>query len=358
MRITIEYVFLRAMFRRAFFMILALVLVSCNSTEIRRQADSVAANFDGSRFFNTLPGHRRFWSIPAFLLTGAFQKAPWPDWIETEPSEVPESPSAGALAVTFVNHSTMLLRFNGLTVLTDPIYSERASPFDWLGPKRVRAPGVRFEDLPQIDVVLISHNHYDHLDLETLLRLRDHKGGPLVLAGLGNEEILDESGIENYRTLDWGESVKLGEIEFEFVEVRHSSGRGILDQKKTLWGGFVVKRPQGAIYFAGDTGYGPHFSEIAERHGGFQLSMIPIGAYEPRSVMAEVHLNPAEAVCAHKDLRSEQSIGIHFGTFQLTYEGINEPVETLKAELARQDVAGEDFWVMGFGETRVIEPPD
>ena len=242
-------------------------------------------------------------------------------------------------------------------MLTDPIYGERASPLSWAGPERVRAPGIAFEDLPPIDVVLISHDHYDHLDLETLQRLRERgRGGepPTVLAGLGVGALLDEHDIERHHDLDWEDSIEVAGLQFTFTECRHRSGRGLTDQMETLWGSFVIEAPEGKIYFAGDTGYGPHFAATGERHGPFDLALLPIGAYEPRDFMAAVHLNPAEAVQAHLDLESDQSIGMHFGTFQLTFEGIDEPAADLAKALEEQDLEPERFWVLGFGESRAL----
>ncbi len=237
------------------------------------------------------------------------------------------------------------------------MYSLRASPLSFAGPRRVRAPGVQLDDLPPIDLVLISHNHYDHLDIDTLQRLQQRQPADrplLLLVGLGVGGLLKEHGIRNYRELDWGQMVNHKGLRLIFSECRHRSGRGVRDQMKTLWGSFVVQGAAGNIYFAGDTGYGPHFQEARQRYGPFRLALLPIGAYEPRWFMAAVHLNPAEAVKAHLDLGSQQSVAIHFGTFQLTYEGIDQPVIDLRKALRAQALDKEDFWVLDFGETRML----
>ena len=209
------------------------------------------------------------------------------------------------------------------------------------------------DELPDIDVILISHNHYDHLDEQTLVQLqRRQKTPPLILAGLGNGGLFDEMGLVKHRDMQWGDRVVLNDLEFVFSECRHRSGRGISDQMKTLWGAFVIRSPDGNIYFAGDTGYGPHFKEAAEEFGPFALALLPIGAYEPRWFMADIHLNPVEAVQAHLDLNSAQSLGIHFGTFQLTYEGVDQPLQDLERALQDRQVPDNSFWTLDPGETR------
>ena len=256
-----------------------------------------------------------------------------------------------------MNHATVLIQVDELNILTDPVYSLRASPFQWAGPRRIRSPGVRLEDLPPIDVILISHNHYDHLDLDTLQKLQalnPQDDGPLILAGLGNGQLFVQHGLKHYRDMDWGERITHKTVEFIFTQAQHRSGRGIADQMKTLCGSFVIQTSHGNIYFAGDTGYGPHFKEAREEYGSFALSLLPIGAYEPRWMMSDIHLNPREAVQAHVDLDSQQSLGIHFGTFQLTYEGVDQP--RLDLAKARQDlqVPDDQFWALQFGETREL----
>ena len=318
----------------------------------------VSDHFDGRVFYNCIPDEKGFLDLLKFGTRFATEKAPWPKWIETVPQKVPQKRQRGdAVSVTYINHSTVLIQVDGVNILTDPIFSRRASFFTWWGPERVRAPGVRFEDLPPIDVILVSHNHYDHLDIETLRRLQfryPDRRPPLVLSGLGNGLLFEENGITRCRDLDWGESAIQGGIEFVFAESRHRSGRGLADQMGTLWGAFVIKTRMGNIYFAGDTAYGPHFAQAAGAYGPFILSFLPIGAYEPRWFMKSVHLNPKDAVHAHLDLKSSCSMAIHHGTFQLTYEAIDQPTVDLKTALVEMQVAETDFIVPGFGETRVL----
>lgn len=336
---------------RFFILIPGPLLVSCMSAP-GFQGDS-SPHFDGKQFSNTLPMHKTVRDLLRLGWGTLTQAADWPDWIEIEQQVIPEERVWNGVSVTYINHSTFLIQVDGINILTDPVYSQRVSPFSWAGPKRVHAPGIALEDLPPIDVILISHNHYDHLDEETLQSLLGRQSEPpLLLAGLGNSDLLATLGESNQRDLDWDDSAKLGDLEFIFTECRHRSGRGLSDQMTTLWGSFVIKTSQGNLYFAGDTGYSPHLAQTGERYGPFALALLPIGAYEPRWFMKDVHLNPDEAAMAHGQLRSEFSIGIHFGTFQLTYEAIDQPVIDLSSALEAHKIPATDFTVLAPGETR------
>ena len=240
-----------------------------------------------------------------------------------------ETLATGDVAVTFVNHATFLIQTGGLTLLTDPIWSERASPFRRIGPRRVRDPGVAFDDLPRIDAVLLSHNHYDHFDLATLRRLQQ-RFAPTVLAAAGDARLLAPLGFADIRELDWWEHTGLGDaLRVTFVPAQHFSARGLFDRNQSLWGGYVIEVRGARIYFAGDTGYSTHFATLRSRLGVPDIAMLGIGAYEPRWFMQPMHMNPAEAVRAHRDLGSRRSIGMHFGTFQLSAEAIDQPVRDL-----------------------------
>lgn len=312
-------------------------------------------NFDGKRFHNSLPAEKSLTDLIRMgwgTITVAEQ---WPQWVDHQPQPLRTSNQLQNISVTFINHATTLVQVNGLNILTDPIYADRASPFTWAGPRRVHSPGIRLEDLPNIDVILISHNHYDHLDEETLKQLYQRQPEPpLLLSGLGNGELFERLGLTNYTDMQWDDEVTHKAVNFHFVECRHRSGRGLGDQMKTLWGSFIIETEKGNIYFAGDTGYGPHFKQQAERFGSFALTILPIGAYEPRWFMADIHLNPEEAVQAHLDLNSRQSLGVHFGTFQLTYEAIDQPTADLAAALAEKGLAQDEFWVLLPGESRPV----
>ncbi|WP_376091158.1 MBL fold metallo-hydrolase [Roseomonas sp. CCTCC AB2023176] len=276
---------------------------------------------------------------------------PWPDWIEDPPQPRPTEPPPGHVAVTFVGHSTFLIRFaGGPTLLTDPIWSERCSPLSFLGPRRVRRPGLALDALPPLDAVLLSHNHYDHMDLPTLRRLR----APLILTGLGNTAILDRAGVVGGEDLDWWESRDVAGAAITYVPMRHFSARGIRDRGKALWGGFAVHTAAGALIFCGDTGYGPHLAEVGARLGPFAVGLVPIGAYEPRWFMQVVHMNPEEALHAQSDLRVGTAIAMHFGTFKLTQEGVEAPAEALRAGRAASGLRAEGFRVPLVGETLIL----
>jgi L-ascorbate metabolism protein UlaG (beta-lactamase superfamily) len=329
------------------------LLMSCTSAP--GFEGKASKHFDGKHFVNTEPMDKSAGDMVRLGWGALTSSADWPDWIEIEQQSVPSERVYQGISVTFINHATFLIQVDGINILTDPVYSERVSPMQWAGPKRVHAPGVALQDLPPIDVILISHNHYDHLDEATLrLLLEAQDKPPLLLAGLGNSKLLAQLGSSDQRDLDWEDGAHYEGIEFVFTECRHRSGRGLSDQMKTLWGSFVIKTSEGNLYFAGDTGYSPHLQATGDRHGPFALSLLPIGAYEPRWFMKDVHLNPEEAVKAHRELRSEFSIGIHFGTFQLTYESIEQPVIDLSVALQEQRISESEFEVMSPGETLMV----
>jgi N-acyl-phosphatidylethanolamine-hydrolysing phospholipase D len=263
-------------------------------------------------------------------------------------------------AITWVGHATMLAQVGGHNILTDPVFSERSSPLSFAGPKRHVAPGLALHELPHIDLVLISHNHYDHLDAASVNALAAQAGGPpLFLVPLGIKRWFAERGIANVVELDWWQSTQFGKTEIFFVPSQHWSGRSLTDRMKTLWGGYALFAPDFQLYFAGDTAYSKDFADIharfAARHGagrGFDLALIPIGAYEPRWFMSAQHANPAEAVQIHLDLAARRSIGIHWGTFQLTDESLDEPPRALATAARERGLDDDAFTVMAVGETR------
>lgn len=309
-------------------------------------------NFYGERFHNQVlfRGHGFLDFLKWKVFFGGTQ---WPAWIESEPLRVPEQRVTGdRLSVTFINHSTVLIQYQGVNILTDPIWNHRASPLTILGPKRVRRPGVRLEDLPPIDLVLITHNHYDHLDLETLRSLAQ-RGSPIVVTGRGNAPVVQEAKLQTIQELDWWESFRHQDLDVVFTPTQHFSGRGLFDRQESLWGGFVMASSAGHVYFSGDTGVGPHHAQLRARFKEFRVAFLPIGAYEPRWFMKAAHMNPAEAVEAHQLLNARVSIGIHFGTFaNLTDEGIEQPLKDLAEALANAGVDPGRFVTLGFGETR------
>ncbi|HEY0522631.1 MAG TPA: MBL fold metallo-hydrolase [Stellaceae bacterium] len=326
-----------------------------------RRAPAPSDHFDGKRFFN--PGvdtDKRLADFVRWRRTG--KRHAWPDRVENR--RYPSFGAAGDATVTYIGQATLLLRAAGINILTDPVFAERIGPFPHIGgPRRVRAPGLPIAALPPIHAVLLSHNHYDHMDLPSLRRLRD-RDDPLILTGLGNGAYLRRQGFARCVDLDWWETAPLppagaagaATAVATFVPAQHWSGRWVIDRRRTLWGGFAVAMPDGRrVYFAGDTGYAPaHFASIRERLGPPGLALLPIGAYEPRWFMKAQHMNPDDAARAHLDLAARVSIGIHFGTFQLTDEAIDAPAADLRTALARHGIPESRFIVPGFGETLPI----
>jgi L-ascorbate metabolism protein UlaG (beta-lactamase superfamily) len=311
----------------------------------------LSAPFDGRRYQNhTAPTAKSIWKVIWWLAFTRRQK--WPAWVDdVPPSSPPPAPRSDEMGVTFVNHSTFLLQCAGVNVLTDPVWSARASPVSWAGPRRVRRPGLDLEHLPPVHVVLVSHNHYDHMDLPTLRRL-DQRHQPLFVTGRGNRRKLEWAGLGRVVELDWWQPLDAAPgIGITMTPAQHFSRRGIFDVNRSLWGGFRLQFGSCHVYFAGDSGYGPHFREIRDRLGPPDLALLPIGAYEPRWFMQPNHVNPEEAVQAHLDLGARRSIAMHFGTFQLTDEPIDEPAEKLRAALRLHGVRNEAFYVPRFGET-------
>ena len=313
----------------------------------------VSDHFDGVRFFDPLGRPPKpFTDLLRWWTAGG--RTLWP---ETQPSPFNETPparvSGNEWRITFVGHASMLLQTAGLNIVLDPVWSDRASPFTFYGPKRVNAPGIAFEALPPIDVVLVSHCHYDHLDVETLSRLAA-KFNTRVIAPLGNDTIMKaHDPAIRAETFDWHDRVELASgVAVTLVPVQHWSARGVTDRNKALWAGFVLETPAGRIFHAGDSGYGEghHFRANRDRYGPFRLAILPIGAYEPRWFMSDQHMNPEDAVRALADLGAERALAHHHGTFQLTDEGIDAPVRDLGAALAVAQVAPERFRVLQPGE--------
>jgi L-ascorbate metabolism protein UlaG (beta-lactamase superfamily) len=303
-------------------------------------------HFDGRRFFNPNGANgRSFRAVPRMLTTS---RTAWPRGLPVERVKPPAPEHNGDVIVTFVGHSTFLIQTREHNFLTDPIWSERASPVSFAGPRRVRAPAVAFEDLPDISAILLSHNHYDHCDLPTLARL-EGRFHPLVVTPIGNRALLESAGMRRVLELDWWQQSALASV--TLTPAQHFASRNMFDRNRALWGGFVIEVVGARIWFAGDSGYGPHFKEIGTRLGPVDLAMIPIGAYEPRWFMKDIHMNPAEAVQAHLDVASRRSVAMHFGTFQLTPEGIDAPVAALAEALRERGVPPEQFRAPEFGES-------
>jgi L-ascorbate metabolism protein UlaG (beta-lactamase superfamily) len=330
-----------------------------------RYTGPLSDHFNGSEFFTpNAPEQQGLKDVLKWVSNrdqGAWTTLDWQTRSDTPFGPPPPKQVAdGAVRVTFVNHATVLIQTAGLNILTDPVWSERVSPFAFAGPKRARPPGLRFEDLPPIDVVLLSHNHYDHLDIPTLKRLHT-AFRPAVYVPLGVRALLEREGMHVEGELDWRESCALNNasgkassgVVLHCVQAQHFSGRGISDRDTTLWCGYVLHLPDGSnIFFAGDTGYNTHFARLREQFGSFRLALLPIGAYRPEWFMSPVHISPNEAVRAFQDLGSPPSIAIHYGTFPLADDGEDEPVKTLRESLKAAGIPNDRFITLKEGEGR------
>ncbi len=263
-----------------------------------------------------------------------------------------ENARASVPTVTWIGHATLLVQLSHLSFLTDPIWSETASPVSFAGPRRRVPPGLALEDLPPIDFVLLSHNHYDHLDLDTLERLAAAHPAARFFVPLGNAELLRERGIERVEELDWGETRAHLGVEIACLPARHWSRRGLGDERRALWASWAVVSEDRRFYFAGDTGYSPAFARIARALGPFDLAALPIGAYEPTAMMRDVHLDPEEAVRSMADLQAARAVAIHFGTFVLTDEPLDEPPRRFRRAAEDAGVAPDRLLVLSVGETR------
>ncbi|HYV98076.1 MAG TPA: MBL fold metallo-hydrolase [Gemmatimonadaceae bacterium] len=308
-------------------------------------------HFDGERFFNSTGARGAPFSKVLRMLRE--KRTPWPRDLEVRQRRPPARTQDSGTLITFVGHSTFVVQLDGCTVLTDPMYGRRAGPLNLLGPARRREPGVAFGDLPHIDVVLLSHNHYDHCDTVTLRRVQ-RMHAPLFITPLGNGRLLRRIGATRIEELDWWQTASFGASAFTAVPAQHFSARTPFDRNRALWSGFVIRNGNERVYFAGDTGYMPLFGEIAQRAGPIDVALLPIGAYEPRWFMKDIHMNPAEAVQAHIELGARKSIACHFGTFQLTLEGVDEPATRLREALADRGIGAGRFVVPAEGGTERV----
>lgn len=333
-----------------FILCITFISISCSSA---RTDYPLSDHYDGNIFYNqdkTIAAKGFKDLLKWWLFT---TKEKWPDQIYPPyPVVKPEAKVEHGMTLTFVNHATYLIQHKGLNILTDPVWAKRASPLAFAGPKRVHDPGVRFEDLPSIDFVFISHNHYDHMDSETIEKLAE-KFNPLFIVPLANKEKIKSFGAKKIVELDWWQDYKLSD-EFTLIltPAQHWSSRTPFDRFKSFWGGAYFKSESLSLFFAGDTGYSTHFTEIKNRLGIPQIAILPIGSYEPRWFMKDMHMNPEDAVLAHLDLEAKESIGMHFGTFQLTNEGIEVPMQDL--ELARLKHKVQNFGILRPGQQKKL----
>jgi L-ascorbate metabolism protein UlaG (beta-lactamase superfamily) len=322
----------------------------------------VSAHYDGQHFFNPdgeqrAGGPSRRSPLDIWLrLQRLNAQSPWPAHVATPRGHAANVSDPGRMVVTWIGHSTVLVQAGGINILTDPIYSQKAGPWGLIGPRRVRDPGIAFDDLPHIDLVLVSHDHWDHMDLSTLRRLwdRDH---PLIVTSLGNDTLIRQAGARAVAR-DWGQRVTLKSgIDVIVERVHHWGSRWMKDRNRALWSGFTVTLPGGNLFFAGDTGPGDGSWPVeAARHGPFRLALIPIGAFQPRDVMRGNHIGPVEAVDVFQKLDARNALAVHWGTFKLSSEGINDPPDLLRKTLAERHIASDRFRAMEAGVNWDVPP--
>jgi L-ascorbate metabolism protein UlaG (beta-lactamase superfamily) len=341
-----------------------------------RYTGAVSDHFDGKNFYNPNGKNAKgFKDAMKWMISKREKKVKWVSPPDFQYGEKPlEKVDNGDFKVTFIGHSTVLLQFDGLNILTDPVWYERCSPVQWAGPKRIVPAGIRLEDLPKIDIILQSHNHWDHLDIENLKKIyAAHR--PKIFTSLGISQFLKKNGIDNAVDMDWwdelpitvtpkrdGASILWNDksdkgLKVTCVPSQHFSGRGTLDRNGTLWSGFVVSSPSvGNIYFAGDSGYGDFFKEIGDKFGSMRLSLIPVGAYQPIWFMSPIHCTPEEAVQIHHDVRSEKTLAIHHSTFPLADDGQFEALEWLHEARILRGVHADDFFILKEGSNLTVTP--
>lgn len=271
-------------------------------------------------------------------------------------------PPRRGLEATWIGHSTVLLRLGGASVLTDPMFSERASPVQWMGPRRVKAPGLAHDALPPLDVVAVSHNHYDHLDRLSVKRIARSQPRATWIVPRGVGACITRWGVEHIVELEWWQATTVGSLRVTATPARHFSGRGVFDRNRSHWCGFAFESEGWRALFTGDTAFHLSFGEIGSRCGPFDLVMMPIGAYDPRWFMGGIHMDPEEAVQAYRDLAAASPgspgpvmLGIHCGTFRLTHEAIEEPPQRAASRWRALGLDERKLWIPGAGETRVLD---
>ena len=324
--------------KRIFFLCLfSLSLLSCTRYYVGKKSD----HFDGNRFYDPGLNYKNtFWDFLKWKLV--HRSKAWPDKVEVNSYDIPpERVDGDQLRISNVGHVTFLIQTQGLNILTDPIWSKYASPVSFAGPKRVIDPGIKLEDLPPIDIIWISHNHYDHLDLKTLEQLW-HVHKPRIITPLGNDTIISAYNKEILvETYDWGDVVEISKtVKFHLSPMQHWSARGLFDRNKALWAALTIETTGGNIYFVGDSGYGngTHFKNIHKKFKAFRIALLPMGAYEPRWFMKDAHMNPSDMLKAYIDLGEPYTVPSHYDVFKLTDEARGEAKIALEEAIQKKNI--------------------
>lgn len=328
---------------------LAFFLVACATFAAPGYRGPQSDHFDGKRFHNEEPFVEQ---SPAALLRWRLDRhrGRWPGGSKSLLLPATDRIGPGRVRVTMINHATVLIQMDSVNILTDPVWSDRLGPVEQRGTRRHRPPGMHFADLPSIDVVLLSHNHYDHMDVPTLRRLAE-RFHPRIITGLGNTTFLTQELVPGSQDVDWWQTVQLPHgVRVTFVPAQHWSGRGLTDHCRTLWGGFVIEGDGGVVYFAGDTGWGRFFEQIHERWPTISVALLPVAPFRPRWYMHRKHMSPGDAIRAAEVLGAEESIPIHWGTFDLGDDGETEAADSLRSELGAGGTSSRRFVVLANGE--------
>ncbi|MBW7889042.1 MAG: MBL fold metallo-hydrolase [Bacteroidetes bacterium] len=304
---------------------------------------NIDPNFEERSFTEMAP-----WVISH--LTDLFSRAPKVD-IPREYNDGSIYSLSKPYTVTWIGHSTVLIQMEGKNILTDPVWAENAGPLKFAGAKRVSEPGIELQKLPPIDIVLISHNHYDHLDQSSIEKLADRNPKTKFFVPLRVRDWFEDKGIRNVEEFDWWEGTTFLGLKIICTPAQHFSGRWVNDRNQTLWCSWTVLGKK-KLFFAGDSGYGSHFKNIGNKFGPFDLALVPIGAYEPRKLMKPVHMNPADAVQANEDLEGKKMLSIHWGTFLMTDEPMDEPPKKLAEAVTQKNLSPENYWAFKLGEVR------
>lgn len=351
-------------FHLTLLLVFALALASCATSDVPEYEGPQSAHFDGTHFHNPwmseVPQARRSSGFLGFVwrwLT-APSREPWPDWVDQPLGEKPPARVTKGLRITFVGHATLLVQTAGLNILTDPVWSHHVGPTRLVSVERYKNPGIHFDDLPEIDAIVISHNHYDHMDVRTLRRIHYRSGAkkPVILVPLGNSALLRKFKLGATHDLDWWQSFELKNgVKVTAVPAQHWSTRYLHDRNRALWAGYVIHTPAGPIYFAGDTGYGAFVQEIRKRMGPVKYALLPIGAYIPEWFQRH-HISPKDAVRIHAELGAQVSIPMHYATFRQSLESYERPVADLKAALAESKLQESAFKVLREGGFLEVNP--
>lgn len=319
---------------------------------------SISDHYDGQRFFNPeypARAHGGFLKLIKFFAKYAKRKS----WQQQDPNniapDIQKNLKPDQAAVTFINHASFLIQLPNLNILTDPVWSRRASPFSWIGPKRVREPGIELDVLPEINLVIVSHNHYDHMDISTLRKLKE-KFSPLFIVPIGLKKLLTGRGIDKVHEMDWWDKLELQEkVIVTLTPAQHFSSRNLFDRNRSLWGSYMIQHGKNRIFFGGDTGYANHFKKIREKFGEPDIAFLPIGAWETEEFMKPIHMTSRDAVRAHLGLGSKKSFAMHFGTFQMsTNRAINQAAIDLEHALDEFGVDRTEFELPIEGRTSII----